>query len=157
MPWTRNSKGAHAMKEWDAGFHGISVGYKEKSVHIKTDEMLLSFLAQPEIGSLALSAYILERYQAIFGKLLEISQDSLAIEILAHVFVDKFSNAIYKLINNESIDAENQPAPLRLLEKVRGRTDVIDCGEASVDNNRVVWDALVPFRGLIYRMFGQNA
>jgi len=50
---------------------------------------------------------------------LEIGRDSMAVEILIHVYVDK------------------------LLKKV---------GEREVDSNRIVFDELVPFKGVIFRL-----
>lgn len=38
----------------------------------------------------------------------------------------------------------------QLSAKVKASTRTIDCGEKSEDNNRLIWDALVPLKHVIY-------
>lgn len=82
-------------------------------------------------------------------------QHSLAIEILAHVFVDRFASSVGEFIGR--FDTERQGTITGLMEKLKERTDVIDCGEAAVDGNRRIWDMLVPFRSFVYAAFGAAA
>jgi len=77
-----------------------------------------------------------KEYKNIHGKNIDIRTNSFALEIAGHVFPDDLFSAIKKIpylpkfikdfINNN----------------ILVHTDVIDCGEASVDSNRIVWDWL---------------
>lgn len=136
------------MNEYTITWNDITTRMKPLSVHVRNDEHLLAYLRAPGKGALALAEYLLAQYEARYGAPLDISAHSLAIEILGHVFADQFAEAVSSLLDKVAPDADG---PLsRLLEKVQERSEEIDCGEASIDSNRFVWDMLVPFHGLIY-------
>ncbi len=75
-------------------FEDITIKYSSKLVQITCDETLKDYLDEKGNGALKLSGYILEEYKKCQGKPLKISKDSLAIEILAHTYIDSFSQAI---------------------------------------------------------------
>lgn len=143
------------MPEWVFDFHHISIQFDDKIIRIKTDYHLKAFLEEPGNGSLQLADYILENYQKLHNVPLAITRDSLAIEILAHTYVDSFS----VLLSAWCRSRKNQiyKKALALLEKVRFHTDIIDCGESAVDNNRFIWDALAPHHKAIYAVCGDHA
>lgn len=143
------------MNEWITDFHNISVQYIDKIVRVKSDAPLEAYLAEPGNGSLELADHILSQYEALLQKPLDIGRHSLAIEILGHVFVENFAEVIESVAEN--IGPDLLEPIIRLMEKVQDRTEVIDCGEASVDGNRFVWDALSPFHSLIYLACGRRA
>lgn len=143
------------MEAWDNRFAGIAVQYDDRAVHVRSDETLEAYLAAPGNGSLALADHVLAAYRARFGKPLQISRHSLAIEVLAHVYAENMAEVALRL-------AENMPGHVltglqRLMERLIDHVEVIDCGEGSVDGNRFVWDALAPFHRLVYAACGQNA
>ncbi len=140
------------MEEWNRDFYGISIRYEDKIVRIKSDEALTDFLESPNKGSFVLAEYILIQYEEIYHKPLKINLHSLAIEIIAHVFVDTILENMSEL--SDSISHDIFKPVTAALESIRKHTQVIDCGEASVDNNRHVWDALEPFHGIIYGIAG---
>ncbi|HIS46337.1 MAG TPA: hypothetical protein IAB46_02060 [Candidatus Scybalocola faecigallinarum] len=136
-------------------FEDITIKYSSKLVQITCDETLKDYLDEKGNGALKLSGYILEEYKKCQGKPLKISKDSLAIEILAHTYIDSFSQAI-------SAADKVLPAALRgplekLMDNLRSHTGIIDCGETAVDNNRWIWDMLTPYKGLIYGALGDRA
>jgi hypothetical protein len=136
------------MKEWNKDFHNISIRYEDKIVRIKSDNALIEFLELPSNGSFLLSQHILKTYEQNFNKALEINHHSLAIEIIAHVFVDTILDHMSDLSN--SISHNKLKSVVNALESIRRHTKIIDCGEASIDNNRHIWDLLEPFHTIIY-------
>lgn len=141
------------MLHWDKNFHDISISYDEKMIHIKTDVNLLNFLALPKNGSLQIADYILNKYQIIYGKTLEITRDSLAIEILAHAYIDIFSSALIAL--GQTTKHPTIRKAIKMLDTIQSKTEIIDCGELSVDNNRHIWDSLVPYHTAIFAILGR--
>lgn len=142
------------MPTWHHTPNNVAYYTTDKALHIRTDDALEGYLSGAGNRALALAGQLLQAYLAERETPLAIAPDSLAIEILAHVYVDSFAEAIASFSERLSGDGENPLA--RLMEKVRRRTDVIDCGEADIDGNRRIWDMLVPMRGAIYRLCGQR-
>lgn len=140
------------MSDWNKDFHNISILYEDKVVRIKSDRTLIDYLEMSSDRSLLLSQHILKEYEALFQKKLKMCEHSLAIEIIAHVFADTILENISEL--SDAISHDLLRPVVKVLESIREHTKVIDCGEALVDNNRHVWDVLVPFHGLIYGIAG---
>ena len=136
------------MMDWNREYHDISVKYEDKIVRIKSDDFLREYLEQLHGGALLLAEHILKTYEGLFCKPLKINHHSLAIEIIAHVFVDNILENMSEFSNFISHD-KLKPV-VNALEAFRKHTKVIDCGEASVDNNRHVWDVMEPIHGFIY-------
>lgn len=136
-------------------YKNITIDYDDMAVHVHDDQFLRDFLAQPENGSVELTTAIKAQYHQLFNKELAIDDDSLAIEILGHVYASKLFDLIDKAsdILPESIKETAQG----VVDKMQTYTDVIDIGEAAVDGNRKVWDALVPAKKIIYKLIGDNA
>jgi len=135
--------------EWDRSLYGIAVKYNEKAVHIRIEPVLQTFLKAPDRGALRLARDILAVYREKFGVPLAIDVDSLAIEILGHVYIDVILAAMERL----RLGARYQT----LVARIKKSTAVIDCGEADVDNNRFLWDGLAPFAEVIYGILGDRA
>ena len=141
--------------EWEKEYRGISVKYEKSWVRIVCDQILKDYLGEEGNGSLALADYALGRYKEKFGCELNIKRHSLAVEILAHVYADKFAGSM--------LDMKKGLAPTELQameakrEEIKAHTGIIDCGEKSVDSNRVVWDNLEPLHGIIYAVMGKHA
>lgn len=139
------------MNDWNQEFHNISVKCLDQLVQIKNDEALRSFLEEPDTtGALLISDYVHELYERECGCPLAITRDSLAIEILGHVYLEFLADAL-KLLQWKEIQ--------KLVDEVKKRTDIIDCGEAEIDSNRIVWDSLatVGLKSVIYRLCGKRA
>ena len=136
-------------------FENITIKYRPGMVQITCDDALKDYLDEEGNGALELSGYILEEYEKCQGKPLKITQDSLAIEILAHTYVDSFSLAISRA--KRILPDVLEPPVEKLMENIRSHTGIIDCGEKEVDSNRWIWDMLVPYKGLIYGVLGDRA
>lgn len=141
--------------DWNSNFHGISIRYKKQLVQIKTDKYLLDFLGEKGNGSLKLSEYILEQYKSTFGYTLEISKESLSIEILVHAYLDVLSKGIEMMSKVVSPEVLNDL--ILFMKKIEEHTEIIDSGEKQVDTNRHIFDSLVPFKAGIYLVLGRLA
>lgn len=140
--------------EFTETYRNVTVRLRHQAVHIYNDEHLIRFLQLPGNGSLELSDYLLKRYEQLFFKPLKITRHSLAIEILAHMFADKFAAEVQGFLRHIAPDAQG---PLTaLVRKVQEATDSIDCGEADIDTNRIIWNVLVPFRQVIYAVSSRS-
>ena len=142
-------------KNKDCSLEHITITYCDRLVQITCDDALKNYLEAPGNGALQLSAHILAEYKKRRESELNISQDSLAIEILAHVYSDSFAEAV-------SAAGSRLPSVLshtvhKLMKQVTVHTEIIDCGESSIDNNRRIWDALTPFKNIIYGILGNRA
>ena len=142
-------------KNKDCSLENITITYCDRLVQITCDDALKNYLEAPGNGALQLSAHILAEYKKRRESELNISQDSLAIEILAHVYSDSFAEAV-------SAAGSRLPSVLshtvhKLMKQVTVHTEIIDCGESSIDNNRRIWDALTPFKNIIYGILGDRA
>ncbi|QCT71165.1 hypothetical protein SAMN04515624_10643 [Eubacterium maltosivorans] len=147
------------MSEWINDFNGIAIKFNDRLIQIKTDAALFDYLAQKGNGSLEIAEYVLKKYQELHQKELDIQRDSIAIEILAHVYSDRLGTLIMGL---ESKIPNKEKNPLLLLsegylKELRKHTEVIDIGERSIDSNRKIWDGFVPYKQLIFGILNHNA
>lgn len=133
------------MAEYQKTATGISYYFTDRVVHVINDPSLKNYLDQSGNQSLTLAAELKAAYQKEMGKSLDISDNSLAIEILGHVFVDEFSEKVGAIAEKVGLDSLGD-----FFDKIEGHTEVIDCGEKAVDSNRSVWDRLVPVKGLVF-------
>lgn len=136
-------------------FHGIGVRMERHIVHIVTDTALKEYLMQEGVGSLELAENIRDKYRAAFHQELDISTESLAVEILIHVEVDGFMRRCHRIM--EGVPSILAYAIQELAEHIETSTAVIDCGERITDGNRWVFDMLAPFHGLIFSILGDRA
>ncbi|MGV8146037.1 MAG: hypothetical protein ACLKAK_02970 [Alkaliphilus sp.] len=121
----------------------IQVSYEDRIIRIKNDSTLKTMLQKTSRGSQRLASTTKNLYRHFMLKELNISNDSLAIEILGHVYPGHIIDAIRSL-----------PLPTNVklaLESLSIRTSIIDCGEKydknrnELDGNRWVWDSLDVF------------
>lgn len=76
--------------DWDYSFNHIGIRCTDKLVQVINDEYLVEFLNQDGVGSMELAEVMRNMYQEKIGRELQISQKSLAIELLGHVFFGEF-------------------------------------------------------------------
>lgn len=136
----------------DKGFHNISIRFSDKWARIVCDDYLFDFLNNNKGNSaLELAGYILTKYSEIAGCPLDIKKDSLAIEILFHVYMDLLSTMF--LMSKAAIPKELYKKLETKFKEIKRHMDVIDCGELSVDDNRHIWDSLEKYRKYIYKLY----
>lgn len=122
--------------------YGLSVKFESRVIRIKNNSTLKNMLKGLRDGS-GTAAYILKKeYRKKMGKEIDISANSLAVEILGHVYPDKIVKAIksFPVIKNIS-------GITSLADQFLTHTTVVDCGET--DPDRVLWDLLASFHGII--------
>ncbi|WP_421943740.1 hypothetical protein [Pedobacter sp.] len=117
----------------------IKVSLDDGLIRLKSDKALWIYLDGAAIPqTLKLVKIIKSDYDSTFGKSLKISDNSLTVEIWAHVYSHYFG----LLINRN-----NKIKWLRkLLLKGIERAEIIDCGEKSIDTNRWFWDLISGFK-----------
>ena len=142
-------------KNNDKSLDKITINYFNKLVQITCGEALKNYLEEPGNGAVELSAHILKEYKKRQKSELKISKDSLAIEILAHTYADTFSETVSSAESH--LPAALSEAVLGLMKKVHAHTEIIDCGESDVDNNRWIWNGLTVFKKIIYKELGDRA
>lgn len=87
-------------------------------------------------------------YAAQFGKALAISNNSLIVEILVHVYCDYLGLSFNRLVQIKWIQA--------LVNKLLKRAEIVDCGEKGVDSNRWVWDLLANWKPFFIWLLPKN-
>ena len=98
-----------------------------KVVHIKNDDLLKSYLALDYKNNTRQMVYASKnRYRLNYDSNISISDKSMSVEIIGHVFPDTVANYL----------------PGWLASIIQNHTSVIDSGEKSVDRDRWVWDSI---------------
>lgn len=122
----------------------VRVVLRDRLIQISNDEGLHGLLEQDLISRTAdLVATIKADYAKVMDKQLAISDDSLVVEIWAHVYAERFTLALKQAVDLAIMD--------EVADFAVSRSEVIDCGERSKDSNRFVWDLLASFKTFIAR------
>ena len=133
---------------------GTELSYTEKAVHLTTNDALMQYLRQKGNGSLPLSRAILDGYAAERGAPLQITERSMATELLIHAYLDGVFSGWVRF--GEKHLRENSRF-CKTARRLKNATAVIDMGERSVDTNRWVFDLLSHGYGLICLLLGSRA
>jgi len=123
----------------------IEMELTQHKVKLTNNDQLNALLAtNTEASTDALVAVIKQEFKKNNNREIDISSDSMAVEIWGHVYTEKFATAIKYLSRLSIIDG--------IAEKIVDHCEVIDMGEAGRDNNRFVWDTLAPFKSMIAKL-----
>lgn len=133
---------------------GVELRCTPRAVHLTTNEALMTFLRKKGNGSLPLSREILALYAAQCGVPLQISERSMATELLIHAYLDGVF-AAWARFAARHLRPDGRFA--RLAGRLKHSTAVIDMGEKSVDTNRWLFDALSHGYGLLCALLGSRA
>lgn len=107
------------------------------AVCLYNSESLENFLGKSSYdNALKLANSIRDTYENLFSKVLGVSADSIAVEILGHVYFEDFMETLGNKIPLKMMDTLN--------EKVRSRCEEINIGEKENDHNRFFWDLVTP-------------
>lgn len=139
--------------EWTFEYKGIKIKFAKKFIHIKNDDILIKFLNEPGTGSMELAKVLKEKYKNEMGNSLDITDESLAVEILGHIYIEKFANLISHIPITKGVHTKLKD----ISDELKTHTDIIDCGEKDVDSNRYVWDSLQKFASQIFFLCGKSA
>ena len=87
-------------------------------------------------------------YKSHFGQALAITDESLIVEILVHVYCDYLGLSFNRVVKIKWIQG--------LVKKLLKRAEVVDCGEKAVDSNRWVWDLLARYKSFFIKLLPKN-
>ncbi|QNN44168.1 hypothetical protein [Pedobacter roseus] len=136
-------------KTYDLLGSKIKVALEPQLIRVYSNAALWQFLDGKADSRFSLMVDVVKAdYQQHFGKALSISNDSLIVEILVHVYCDYLGLNFNRMVKVKWIQA--------LVKKLLKRAEVVDCGEKGVDSNRWVWDLLAGSKSLFIRMLPKN-
>lgn len=87
-------------------------------------------------------------YQEQFNKPLDISNNSLIVEILVHIYCDYIGLLFNRIVKIKPIQ--------KIVNKLLERAEVVDCGEKEKDSNRWVWDFLSSYKKAFIKILPKN-
>jgi hypothetical protein len=120
----------------------INVELKPHAIKIWNDDALPGLLkVDAESSTEELIENIKREYFKLFNIEFKVSNASIAIEIWAHVYAEKFADAVKDFSSVKFIDG--------IADKILRHAEVIDIGETGHDDNRFVWDGLAGFKSVI--------
>ena len=133
---------------------GVELFYTDRAVHLTTNEALMTYLRQKGNGSLPLSRTILDGYAEERGMQLQITERSMATELLIHAYLDGFFDRWGRAGNAHG---RQNGRLYKMAKRLKNATAVIDMGERSVDTNRWVFDLLAPGYRMLCVLLGSRA
>ncbi|MFD2287471.1 hypothetical protein GJU39_07860 [Pedobacter petrophilus] len=127
----------------------VKVGLEPKLVRVYSDTALWTFLKTDAGKRFELLAETIKYdYATTFGNELKITNDSLIVEILVHVYCDYLGLRFNRIVKIKFIQ--------NIVNKLLERAEVVDCGERGVDGNRWVWDFLARYKMIFFRILPKN-
>ena len=133
---------------------GVELFYTDRAVHLTTNEALMTYLRQKGNGSLSLSRTILDGYAEERGMQLQITECSMATELLIHAYLDGLFDRWGRAGNAHG---RQNGRLYKMAKRLKNATAVIDMGERSVDTNRWVFDLLAPGYRMLCVLLGSRA
>ena len=133
---------------------GVELFYTDRAVHLTTNEALMTYLRQKGNGSLPLSRTILDGYAEERGMQLQITERSMATELLIHAYLDGLFDRWGRAGNAHG---RQNGRLYKMAKRLKNATAVIDMGERSVDTNRLVFDLLAPGYRMLCVLLGSRA
>ena len=133
---------------------GVELFYTDRAVHLTTNEALMTYLRQRGNGSLPLSRTILDGYAEERGMQLQITECSMATELLIHAYLDGLFDRWGRAGNAHG---RQNGRLYKMAKRLKNATAVIDMGERSVDTNRWVFDLLAPGYRMLCVLLGSRA
>ena len=133
---------------------GVELFYTDRAVHLTTNEALMTYLRQKGNGSLPLSRTILDGYAEERGMQLQITERSMATELLIHAYLDGLFDRWGRAGNAHG---RQNGRLYKMAKRLKNATAVSDMGERSVDTNRWVFDLLAPGYRMLCVLLGSRA
>lgn len=136
-------------KIYELAGNKIKVGLEPQLIRVYSNAQLWAYLDGKAKARFELLINTIKAdYEQHFGKALAISNASLIVEILVHVYCDYLGLSFNRLVRIKWIQA--------LVKKLLKRAEVVDCGEKEVDNNRWVWDLLASCKSIFIWILPKN-
>ena len=95
-----------------------------------------------------LTQMIKRDYREFYNKELDIGENSLMVEIWAHIYYEYYILSIGSMFRTGWVK--------RLIEKLVKPSQSIDCGERGGDRNRRLWDILARYRSAISKLLPEG-
>lgn len=129
--------------------YSISVQVNQHAIKIFNDDGLTALLQHnTNTSTKELISCIKQRYFEFVNVDFKVSNASMAVEIWAHVYVEKMAESIQRKFPLKIIR--------KLTDKIIDHCKEIDIGEWGHDYNRFVWDVLAVFKPVIALLFFRN-
>ncbi|MFT4153924.1 hypothetical protein [Parafilimonas sp.] len=123
----------------------IQVLFHQYSIGIVSNDQLLKLVKDlPEDATAELISAIKKEFNAQYNKPFNVSDNSITVEIWAHVFAEQFACAIKQLTTIRLVND--------IAQKISAHCKIINIGERGHDNNRFVWDMLSNFKPAIRKL-----
>ncbi|WP_051691878.1 hypothetical protein [Pedobacter borealis] len=136
-------------KIYELAGNKIKVGLEPQLIRVYSNAQLWTYLdGKADARFELLINTIKADYEQHFGKALAISNASLIVEILVHVYCDYLGLSFNRMVQIKWIQA--------LVKKLLKRAEVVDCGEKGVDSNRWVWDLLASSKSFFIWILPKN-
>jgi len=136
-------------KIYELATNKIKVALEPQLIRVYSNAELWAYLDGKAKSRFELLIHTIKAdYELQFGKALAISNDSLIVEILVHVYCDYLGLSFNRIVSVKWIQ--------NLVKKLLKRAEVVDCGERSVDSNRWVWDLLAGSKSLFIAILPKN-
>ena len=134
----------------------IHVLYRHQAVHVRADRALLEHMRRGVTGTrkghmlpaLEIARYIKKKYADHFHEELQISDHSLALELMIHMTAFMGGRSLDRGLSYLHLSEQNPVR--RFVRYVADHVEVIDCGEKAIDTNRFVFDIAASIRPLVY-------
>lgn len=127
----------------------IKVGLEPQLIRVYSNAELWAYLDGKADARFELMVNTIKAdYEQHFGKKLAISNASLIVEILVHVYCDYLGLSFNRMVQIKWTQA--------LVKKLLKRAEVVGCGEKGVDSNRWVWDLLASCKSIFTRILPKN-
>jgi len=136
-------------KFYELAGNKIKVGLEPQLIRVYSNAQLWAYLDGKAEARLELMINTIKAdYEQHLGKVLAISNASLIVEILVHVYCDYLGLSFNRMVQIKWIQA--------LVKKLLKRAEVVDCGEKGVDSNRWVWDLLASSKSIFIWILPKN-
>ena len=120
----------------------IKLELKAHAIKIFNNDALWAILKKnAEAATEQLILDIKKKYFELFNTDFKVSDASIAVEIWAHIYAEKFAEAVKSFSSINFID--------KIAEKILNHAVIIDIGETGYDDNRFVWDELAVLKSAI--------
>jgi hypothetical protein len=128
----------------------FAVDFFEGVTKIENNETLWAYVnADPPRTTRALVDWMQSVYKELFGKPLQISDNSFIMEIWGHIYFEHF------LLRHEGFG--KILFPFGLYKRLVASCEAVDCGESHIDNNRWLWDLLGVLTPVLGKLIPKNS
>ena len=133
---------------------GVELFYTDRAVHLPTNEALMTYLRKKGNGSLPLSRTILDGYAEERGMQLQITERSMATELLIHAYLDGLFDRWGRAGNAHG---RQNGRLYKMAIRLIFATAAMDLVEPSVETNRCGFDLLAPGYRMLCVLLGSRA